>query len=170
MSRTSICVSYPSIVFAAVLALGLSACAGKAPQSNPAASLSQAHDKLRSDLEACTAAHSYDPANSAGVPQNQLAPGELEWRDCAYTAARNYGRANPPMRLDYELLIVEDREMTQAIEAGTMTRSERRAKLEARLADIRAQEERQLQEAEGRTEEDQQRLATTVESIRGFAL
>ena len=167
MTRTAVL----SAAFAALFALGLSACAStNNPQSPATAKLTAARAKLTSDLEACTAAHGYDPTKAGGIAENALAPGELEWRECAYTAARTYARANPSMRLDYELLITEDRSMTAAIQAGTLTRSERRAKLEARLADVRAREEQQMQAAEDAAEADEQQLTNTVETMRGFAL
>ncbi len=168
MTRTAIL----SAAFAALFALGLAACASNnnTAQSPATAKLTAARAKLTSDLEGCTTAHGYDPNKAAGIAENALAPGELEWRECAYTAARTYARANPSMRLDYELLITEDRSMTAAVQAGTLTRSERRAKLEARLADIRAREQQQMQAAEDAAEEDQEQLTNTVETMRGFAL
>jgi hypothetical protein len=169
MTRTAIL----SAAFAALLALGLSACASNnstTTQSPATAKLTAARAKLTSDLEACTAAHGYDPTKATGIAENALAPGELEWRECAYTAARTYARANPAMRLDYELLITDDRSMTAAVQAGTLTRSERRAKLEARLADIRAREQQQLQATEDAAEADHEQLTNTVETMRGFAL
>jgi hypothetical protein len=155
-----------------LIGVGVAACATdeKAPSSPEVASLTAARAKLTSDLEACTAAHGYDPQAVSGVAENALAPGELDWRECAYNAARTYARANPPMRLDYELLIHEDRSMTEQIQQGTMTRSERRAKIDARIAEIKAEEERQLEAAEAAAEADQAQLRNTVDSLRGFAL
>ncbi|CAN0431932.1 unnamed protein product, partial [Phaeothamnion confervicola] len=160
-----------------LFAFSLTGCAGdtstsaSATVSSPAAArLTQARAKLDSDIAACTAAHGYDPRNATGIDEHALAPGELEWRDCAYKAARNYARVNSGMRLQYELLIHDDRTMTAQIQAGTFTRTERRAAVEARLADIREQEAAQLQAAQGAAEADQQQMRNTVETMRGFAM
>lgn len=159
--------------FAALFAFGLSACVADRPDraaSPEAARLTQARAKLDGDIAACTSAHGYDPRNAGAIAENALAPGELEWRDCAYLAARNYARVNEPMRLDYELLISDDRKMPRAVQAGTMTRTERRARIETRLADIKAQEEAQLQAAASAAAEDHQQLRNTVETMRGFGM
>ena len=166
------------VAFAALFALGLASCAGDtsssgataASTSPEAAKLTAARAQLNSDIAACTAQHGYDPYKTTGLPENALVPGELEWRDCAYEAARNYARANPNMRLSYELLIHDDRTMTEQLQAGTMTRTQRRAAVEARLADIRTQEEAQLQAAQGAAEADQQQMRNTVEPMRGLAM
>lgn len=164
---------------AALFALALASCAGNsggsgagaAPAASPeVAKLTAARAKLDSDIAACTAQHGYEPFKTTGMPENALVPGELEWRQCAYAAARNYARINSGMRLSYELLIHDDRTMTEQIQAGTLTRSQRSAAVQARLADIREQEEAQLQAAQGAAEEDQRQMQNTVETMRGFAM
>ena len=174
--RSQVCAA----VLAAVLALTLAGCAGGGSAgssssggtiaSPAAARLTQARAQLDSDIAACTAQHGYEPFKATGMPENALVPGELEWRQCAYMAARTYARANPNMRLSYELLIHDDRTMTEQIQAGTLTRSQRSAAVEARLADIRAQEAAQLQAAQGAAEADQEQMRNTVETMRGFAM
>lgn len=163
---------------AALFALALASCAGNSPSGSGAATaaaspdvqrITQARAQLDKDIAACTAQHGYQPF-ATGLPENALVPGELEWRQCAYTAARNYARINSGMRLSYELLIHDDRTMTEQIQAGTLTRSQRRAAIEARLADIREQEAAQLQAAQGAAEEDQRQMQNTVETMRGFAM
>lgn len=165
--------------FAALFALALASCAGDGGGSSAGATpapapevakLTAARARLNGDIAACTAQHGYDPFKMTGLPENALAPGELAWRDCAYKAARTYARANPSMRLSYELLIHDDRTMTAQLQAGTMTRTQRRAAVDARLADIRTQEEAQLQAAQGAAESDQQQMRNTVETMRVFAM
>lgn len=167
---------------AALFAFALSSCAGESSSGSASSSgataatspsvqrITQARAKLDSDIAACTTQFGFDPFKTTGLPENALVPGELEWRQCAYEAARNYARINTGMRLQYELLIHDDRTMTDQIQAGTLTRSQRRAAVEARLADIRAQEEAQLQAAQGAAEADQQQMRNTVETMRGFAM
>lgn len=156
---------------ALVSLIGFQAAACATREEAPAvASLTAARARLTSDLKACTAAHGYDPWTTTGVAETALAPGELEWRDCAYGATRTYARANPAMRIDYELLIRDDRRMTEAIQQGAMTRSERRAEIDARVAELKTEEERQLQAAEASDEADQQQLVNTVQTLRGFGM
>jgi hypothetical protein len=166
--------SHFAVALTAALVLGVAGCAGKsgggAATSPETARLTQARAKLDSDIAACTAQHGYDPRNAGIVVENVIAPGELGWADCAYAAARNYARVNSALRLDYELLISEHRKLTEGIRTGTTTRSERRAAIESRLADIHAKEQAQLQAAEASAAADQQQLRNTVETMRGFGM
>jgi hypothetical protein len=168
--------SFLAAACAALFAFALASCASDSPSGSTAAAspdvqrITQARAQLDKDIAACTAQHGYEPFKTTGMPENALVPGELEWRQCAYAAARNYARANPNMRLSYELLIHDDRTMTEQIQAGTLTRSQRSAAIEARLADIRTQEAAQLQAAQGAAEKDQRQMQNTVETMRGFAM
>ncbi len=171
--------SHLAAACAALLAFALSSCAGDSSSGSSAGTaaaspsaqrITQARAKLDSDIAACTQQHGYDPYKTTGMPENALVPGEMEWRQCAYEAARNYARINSGMRLPYELLIHDDRTMTEQIQAGTLTRSQRRAAVETRLADIRTQEEGQLQAAQDAAEADQRQMQMTVQTLRGFAM
>ena len=80
------------VMLATSLALvaALSACdTGSTSSNTPEGQLMQARERLSADLKQCTAEHGYDPENTASIPENALAPHELEWRQCAYSAVRN---------------------------------------------------------------------------------
>jgi hypothetical protein len=91
------------LCFAAIAAL-LTACATSSePAASTGASASQAalveaRDKLIADVHKCTDQHGYDPKQVSGIGENELAPGELQWRQCCYDAARRYIAQNPQMR------------------------------------------------------------------------
>jgi hypothetical protein len=163
------------LCFATVAAL-LAACA---PSSKPAAStgasaaeagLIEARDKLIADVRSCTDQHGYDPKQVIGIGENKLAPGELQWRQCCYDAARRYIARNPQMRGLYEQLIAEDIQLTSAIQQGTVTRTQRRARDEQLLAQIRAAEEAQVKDLAAQSERQTEQMRTVVDGLRGLAL
>jgi hypothetical protein len=108
---------------------------------------SMSRQQLVAALDQCTQTHGYDPKQTAGVAENALAPNELPWRQCAYDAVRAYGKGNPSLGDLYAQLIDEDIAMTTAIQQGSLTRSQRRARIETLLGQIRAAEDFQVQAA-----------------------
>jgi hypothetical protein len=110
--------------------------------------LSLLHEQLVAALKECTGKYGYDPDQTAGVAENALAPNELPWRQCAYDAVRAYAQEHSSLGGLYTQLINEDITMTTAIQQGTLTRSERRAKIEALLTEIQAAENFQIDAAD----------------------
>jgi hypothetical protein len=161
-------VGFPILaVFIAVLIGG---CASQGTSTAPAASgLIAARDKLVADLHQCSQQYGYDPAHAQGVAENALAPQELQWRQCAYDATRVYEQGNPAMKSQYEQLIAEDIQMTTAIQQGTMTRSQRRTRIEALIGQIKSAEEGQAQAAATEQERQMEQVRNVVESARGFS-
>jgi hypothetical protein len=111
--------------------------------------------KLTLALNHCTELHGYAPGLPEGIAEHAMAPGELEWRECAYQAIRDHVRANPEMRERYERLIAEDSQMTAAVQAGTLTRSQRRERLNELIAEIR-----EVEDARARSELDLRQIHT----------
>src|SRR5262245_16450439 len=139
--------------------------------------LSLLHQQLVSALKQCTGKYGYDPNQTAGVAENALAPNELQWRQCAYEAVRAYAEAHPSLADLYTQLINEDITMTTAIQQGTLTRSERRARIEALLIQIRTAEYRQIELTDnqgqggqnpGWSHQERERLSSLVEGVGGF--
>jgi hypothetical protein len=133
--------------------------------------------QLVAALKDCTGRYVYDPEQTAGVAENALAPNELPWRRCAYDAVRTYAEAHPSLDKLYMQLITEDIAMTKGIQDGTLTRSQRRARIEELLVEIRAAEDAQNQVADrqGRggqnpveSAQRQDQLGRVVASIQGF--
>ncbi len=130
-----------SVALATALTVIISACVS--PPTATAAtfeSVAAAREALVADLQRCTLAHGYDP-NAAGLPENALAPNELPWRQCAREAVQNYGKSNPAVSGYYNQLITEDVQMTTALQQGTLTRTQRRARIEELVEQIKAAEE-----------------------------
>src|SRR5262249_47003480 len=111
----------------------------------PPSLLSLLRQQLVAALKECTGKKGYDPDQTAGIAENVLAPNELPWRQCAYEAVRAYAKEHSSLSDLYTQLINEDVAMTTAIQQGTLTRSERRARIEALLTQLRAAEDFQIQ-------------------------
>ena len=134
----------------------------------PGQPIIDARDKLVAAVRSCTSRYAYDPDKVTGVSATALAPQELQWRQCAYDAARTYGTTNRQLSGMYEQLINEDIQMTTAIQQGSMTRSARRARNEQQLARIRKAEEQQINEAATAQDRQTQQVQQIVNGMRGF--
>jgi hypothetical protein len=139
--------------------------------------LSLLHQQLVAALKACTGTHGYDPSQTVGVAENALAPNELPWRQCAYDAVRAYAKEHPSLGGLYTQLISEDITMTAAIQQGTLTRSERRARIETLLTEIRAAENSQIEAADNQgqggqnpswSHQERDQLSNVSEGVGGF--
>jgi hypothetical protein len=156
-----------------MIVVALSGCAspggpGAGSPASASAALVQAKDRLLADLGKCTGAHGYDPKRASGLAENTLAPGELQWRQCAYDAARRYIAQNPQMRGLYEQLIAEDIELTIGLQQGTVTRSERRARAEELLAQIGAAEDAQMKDLEAQSDRQSAQMQQVIDGLRGL--
>ena len=60
-------------------------------------------------------------------------------------------------------------QMTTAIQQGTMTRTQRRARIQDLIAQIKAAEEQEIQAAGVEQERQTEQLQNVVENMRGFA-
>jgi hypothetical protein len=122
----------------AVLALfGLFAACSATSDSRDGALARQLDDYLKQ----CTARHGYDPEATAGLGPHTLGAGEREWRECVYRGLEQYLIPSTQSPAVYRKAIEEDREMTASVAAGTMTRSERRTRIEALLEFLEQTEE-----------------------------
>lgn len=167
-----------SVALATALIVIVSACVS--PPTATAAtfeSVAAAREAFFADLQRCTLKHGYDP-NAAGLPETALAPNELPWRQCAYEAVRNYGKSHPAVGGYYNQLITEDILMTTALQQGTMTRTQRRARIEELVEQIKVAEEMEQikpsahgKDATETVDAAQQRfqLRNVVENARGFS-
>jgi hypothetical protein len=129
----------------------------------------EARNMLAADVRDCSAKYGFDPATVTGLSEKELAPEELEWRQCAYDAGRRYIDRNPAMRGAMEQLIAEDIQMTTAIQQGTLTRSERRSRVQELLAQLRAAEQNQMRSMTAAQERQAQEMSNVVEGLRGFS-
>jgi hypothetical protein len=150
------------------LAGGVSSCATQSSASKSQSPLPAARQQLVTDLSQCTKTFGYDPNNLTSIGENQLAPREIEWRQCGYDAVRRYARSQPTLTGLYDQLINEDITMTNAVQTGTMTRSQRRQRIEALISGLKSEEERQVQATAIKQEEQMERVRQVVEGMRGL--
>lgn len=129
--------------------------------------LQEARERLLRDLQDCSTRYGFNP-NDPALPENALGPNELDWRDCAYEAARDYTAVNTPLALDFATLIDEDQKMTQALAAGQMTRSERRARLQPLIAAVHEKEMQQIEALEADQARKNELVRQVTEGLRGF--
>jgi hypothetical protein len=153
------------------VAIALVSCTNQGAPSSAAAPqspLAAARSQLVADLEQCTHSFGYDPQKAGDIPENQLAPRELEWRQCGYDAVRKYSQFQPALTGRYEQLINEDISMTNAIQSGAMTRTQRRVRLDALIEQIKAAEEEQIQATTKNKEAEEEQVRRAIDSMRGF--
>jgi hypothetical protein len=147
---------------------GVSSCSSQNSSSNSQSPFSAAREQLVSDLGQCTQTFGYDPKTITGVAENQLAPHEIEWRQCAYDAVRKYAHAHPTLTGRYEQLINEDITMTNAIQAGSMTRTQRRQRIQALVEQIKGAEQSEAQAEAIDQQQETERVRQVVDGMRGF--
>jgi len=128
-----------------------------------------ARTQLIGSLDTCNEAYGYNPSSAAAVAENELAFGELAWRQCAYGALRAYNNPDPEVRRQIEALIVEDIAMTAAVQQGTMTRSQRKARNLTQIEAIKALEEGQARAATTAQAQHDAQVRQVVNGLRGFA-
>jgi hypothetical protein len=125
---------------------------------------------VQDSLAACSASSGYDP-KAADLPERALAPGEREWRACARQAVVSSIVPKSGVPDLYRGLVADDERMTDAVEAGVMTRTERTRRLEASIADIRtaetraAEDRRARQLRDAKTDQDRQRQQDELSRI-----
>jgi hypothetical protein len=132
---------------------GLALLAGCATQS-----LEEARTDLTRYLERCTAETGYDP-ETAPKAEPGLLPGEREFLQCAYRGVETLLIPSTSIPDDYRRLMAEHRAMTEAVAAGAMTRTERRARTAALAEAIKRKEEEARREQLQRLAELQDQMA-----------
>ena len=120
---------------ALALALALAACT-----SAPAPTDTSIRERFKAYLDQCTAQYGYNPDAVRGVGEHELAPNERAWRECAYQGVKMILIPNSSVPDLYRILIAEDRTMTNQISAGTLTRQERRNRIEQLFAEIASED------------------------------
>ena len=102
----------------------------------------QTRSQLEVALDGCTADTGYDSDSPAvaGLGQNELAEGELAFRECAYGALNSIVRPNLRLPALLDELISADQQLTAAIPLRQATRAQREAAIDQRVVQIREQE------------------------------
>lgn len=100
----------------------------------------QARAALDHHVEQCSERYGLDPESSEGAGPHEILPAERPWRECVYAGIETLVVPYTSMPGLYRSLVREDRRMTDDIEAGRLTRAERRQRLDALLAVLEARE------------------------------
>lgn len=153
---------------ATLVAIAASGCATETASTASLATLAEARQQLSASIGACTRQYGYDAAKVAAIAQNVLATNELQWRQCVYAALRSYARTNSAMTARYESLITEDMAMTMGIRSGTMTRSQRKARIEQLTAEIRLAEDQQIAATHAQQQLQARQMENTISAIRSL--
>lgn len=101
-----------------------------------APTLPEARAALDRHVAACSERHDYAPDRVQDAGPHEILPGERAWRECVYAGIETLVVPHTGMPGLYRSLIREDRHMTDAVEAGRLTRSERRRQLDALILAI----------------------------------
>ncbi|MGE0649275.1 MAG: hypothetical protein AB7P52_15135 [Alphaproteobacteria bacterium] len=158
------------MMLAALAGLSIAGCTQQEEQASGAAGgQASPRAELVAALRNCTKQHGFDPKAATGIPEDQLAPNELPWRQCAYDVLRAYKNPDPEIHRQIEQLILEDTAMTAAIQQGTMTRSARRLRVMDSIERIKGLEEVQMRAAESSQEKQADEVRMVVDGLRGFA-
>ena len=154
------------LLLAGAMAAALFGCAApSAPGGSGANAFERAYARLQTYLDDCSKSVGVDPRTAKGVGERELLPREREWRSCAYEGIRSVLVPTTRHPELYGQLIAEDQSMTDRIAKGSMTRTERRARLD-QLHEMIAQKEGQS--GAELSQEQAQRNAQLVRQVRGL--
>jgi len=105
---------------------------------------------INTEIDRCSKAHEYNPAQVAKFSPNELGANEREFLQCVYTGIEEKIIPKAMLPNDYKALIENHKKMTNSVEKGGMTRQERKAQTEELLRKIKANEvaetERRIQD------------------------
>jgi hypothetical protein len=136
---------------------------------------SPAEKKLVEHMAQCSEKYGYDPKKSSDLGEYELGPMEREWRSCVYEGIRTVIIPRTSIPEVYENLIEQDRDMTDAIEKGRLTRSQRESRVNNLIQTIRAREDQawakhvsELGESTSSAEAYRQQLGVQENFLRGL--
>ena len=106
---------------------------------------------INNEVDRCSKAHDYDPAAMDGkLSQNELGQNERQFLDCVYSGIEQNIMPKAFIPADYDYLIRQHKQLTDAIEKGETTRQQRRARTQDLLNKVKANEmaetERRIQD------------------------
>ncbi len=114
--------------------------------------ISAARQDFREYIQGCKQRFNYDPLQTEGLGDYQLAEGEKEFLNCVYTGLNDLLIPNTTIPEDYEKLVKDHRDMTQKVADKEMTRSER---MQRSLAAINSIKEHEAEEKDKRIQQFQ---------------
>ncbi|MBI3708827.1 MAG: hypothetical protein HY246_14290 [Proteobacteria bacterium] len=131
----------------AIIAFAFAGCATSQPMETTTT-------RLNAAIEQCAASNKYELSSSLGDEERRLAPNERPFRDCVYRGVEDHVIPLSAVPTLYRAIIVEDRAMTAQIDAGALTRGERRQRLEQLYQSIEQKEVEAQQEKTDRSRKE----------------
>jgi len=95
---------------------------------------------ISTEIVSCANTHDYDPKQAGQLGEHELGKNEREFLECIYSSINEVLIPKAMVPDNYKKLIADDRQMTNAIEKGEMTRQQRQTRIQQMLADIRSSE------------------------------
>ncbi len=159
--------------FAVFIFLTAVGCAQQGPQQEQRASFVELKARLESYLLQCTQTFGLDPRKESGLSENELAPNERDWLDCAYKGIERVMIPNTDFPGMYRDFIAEAESLVGLMERGEVTRTQRRNRLQILIAQIENAEIVRMIRDEPQVSEEKHRENTElvrgmVEGFRGF--
>jgi len=113
--------------------------------------MATARRQLDEHMAECTKRYGYDPEAATNLGPDVLGRGEREWRGCVYEGIETYliPRTRSPEL--YRRAIAEDREMTEAVANGAITREQRQTRVQQILKEIEQVEEANREKLQAQT-------------------
>lgn len=97
--------------------------------------------EFKNHVVQCSQQYGYDPTEADRLGPNELGSGELAWRECVYQGLRDIVMPKSPIPQAYASAIAEDQALTEQVQRGELTRTERRKRLKDLLDGLRLGEE-----------------------------
>ncbi len=152
--------------FAVFIFLSAVGCAQQGPQQEQRASFVEVKARLESYLSQCTQTFGLDPRKESGLSENELAPNERDWLDCAYKGIERIMIPNSDFPGMYRDFIAEAKSLVDLMERGEVTRTQRRNRLQTLIAQIENAEIVRMIRDEPHVPEEKHRKNT--ELVRGM--
>ena len=121
---------------------------------------------INAEVDRCSAAHDYDPAAMDGkLGPNELGKNERPFLECVYSGIEKNVMPKAMMPPDYDYLIRQHKQFTDAVEKGEITRQQRRDRTRDLLNKVKqneiAEAERRIQDLSAKRDQfmrEQQRM------------
>ncbi len=159
--------------FAVFIFLTAVGCAQQGPQQEQRASFVELKARLESYLSQCTQTFGLDPRKESGLSENDLAPNERDWLDCAYKGIERIMIPNSDFPGMYRDFIAEAQSIVNLMDRGEVTRTQRRDRLQTLITQIENAEivrmiRNEPQMSEEKHRENTELVQGMVEAFRGF--
>ena len=147
-----------------LIALSFVGCAQSNQTQESKPSFSMLEERIEQHLAECSTAAGFDPRSAPNLSETSLVAGEAEWLNCAYSGVESIMIPNTDFPNLYRQLIAESKSLSSLMDKGEVTRTQRRNRMDALIAEIESKEiERMVQ---GQAEMTEERKKQETEQVR----